>query len=362
MNLKQFAGKVRHAVTGPEDSPEPATAGTERPLNWDAPEAGIDAMRPQAPPQPVHRPDAKLGTNKDPAQREPTKPEGRRPEIGRTADVRLGAETPEGTGRAGRWKASATVPDLATVYKEAGIESPLHGYGVDKLTDMLSSPHLASATREVRATAAQVALEAARVPLRDIIDDALLRSKALAAFEADKAFDLQASQMRAERRAQVLRDQVDVFRRQKNAEIDELKRTIDAADQSLAQLRARKRREQERLHRIVTHFVEPRPAVAAPPPIAARPAAPFPPPAPAVAPSTAVTTAPVTGPVTAPVSAPPSAPAISTPAGTSAVSPETRLAPMSAKPVTPASPVAAASPAAVSAEQAAAAAASKDRS
>ena len=130
---------------------------------------------------------------------------------------------------------------------------------MDKLTEMLGSPHLAGASREVRATAAQVALEAARVPLRDIIDDALLRSKALAAFEADKAFDLQASQMRAERRAQVLRDQVDVFRRQKNAEIEELKRTIDAADSALAQLRARKRREQERLHRVVTHFVEPRP-------------------------------------------------------------------------------------------------------
>jgi hypothetical protein len=125
----------------------------------------------------------------------------------------------------------------------------------------------------VRATAAQVALEAARVPLRDIIDDALLRAKALAAFEADKAFELQLLQMRAERRAQVLRDQVDAFRKQKNAEIEELKRTIDASDQAFAQLRARKRREEERLHRIVTHFVEPRPAVSAQPAVAPRPGA-----------------------------------------------------------------------------------------
>jgi hypothetical protein len=357
MNLKQLAGKVRHAVTGPEDSAEPERAGTERPFIWDAPEAGLDALRPQAPPPQVVRPDAKLGASKDP-HREPPKPEARRPEIGRTADIRLGAETPEGTGRAGRWKASATVPDLATVYKEAGIESPLHGYGVDKLTDMLGSPHLASATREVRATAAQVALEAARVPLRDIIDDALLRSKALAAFEADKAFDLQASQMRAERRAQVLRDQVDVFRRQKNAEIDELKRTIDAADQSLAQLRARKRREQERLHRTVTHFVESRPAVAAPPPIAARPAAPVPPSGPSVVPSPVAASLPPGGPVTAP---PPATGMSTPPAAASAASAETRLAPVAAKPTTPAAPVASTSPATVSAEQAATAASSKDR-
>ncbi|HVR70333.1 MAG TPA: hypothetical protein VMT87_05755 [Vicinamibacteria bacterium] len=257
MNLKDLAGKVRHAVQGAEESAPPEPTGPGRPFTQ--------------PPLEATRGEARPGAGKEAAPRDAAKAEARRPDVGRTLDARAFAET-EGTGRAVRWKAQATVPDLATVYKEAGIESPLHGYGVDKLTEMLSSSHLASATREVRATAAQVALEAARVPLRDIIDDALLRAKALAAFEADKAFDLQALQMRTERRAQVLRDQVESFRKQKNAEIEELKRTIDAADQALAQLRARKRREEERLHRLVSHFVEPRPAVSAPPPVAARPA------------------------------------------------------------------------------------------
>jgi len=279
MNLKQLAGKVRHAVKGSADPVEPEPGSATRPFSWDTPPGGFDALRPPPAPAPGGGPhaEAKPVVARDQAPRDVApRPETRRPDIGRTADARLGAESTEGAGRAGRWKTSTTVPDLATVYKEANIESPLHGYGVDKLTDMLASPHLAQASREVRATAAQVALDAARVPLRDIIDDALLRSKALAAFEADKAFDLQASQMRGERRAQVLRDQVDAFRRQKNAEIDELRRGIDAADQALSQLRARKRREEERLHRIVTHFVEPRPAVAAPPPVVARPAAPVP--------------------------------------------------------------------------------------
>jgi len=268
MNLKELAGKVRHAVQGPEESASADPARPDRPFAWDAPGVAAEPPRPQ--PSEI-RAEVRTGAGKDLAYREaPVKSEPRRPEVGRVPDVRASVET-EATGRAVRWKAQASVPDLATVYKEAGIESPLHGYGVDKLTEMLSSSHLASATREVRATAAQVALEAARVPLRDIIDDALLRSKALAAFEADKAFDLQALQMRTERRAQVLRDQVESFRRQKNAEMDELKRTIDVADQALSQLRARKRREEERLHRIVTHFVEPRPAVSAPAAVAPRP-------------------------------------------------------------------------------------------
>jgi hypothetical protein len=358
MNLKQLADKVRDAVKGDEELGGPPPASPARPVDWDA-AAGLDPLRTSRPlPEGTPlRAEARPPASREPAVREaaPPRPAAPKPEIGRTSDVRLGAppEGAEGAGRAGRWKASATVPDLTTVYKEAGIESPLHGYGVDKLTDMLASPHLATASRDVRSTAVQVALEAARIPLRDIIDDALLRSKALAAFEADKAFDLQASQMRAERRAQVLRDQVDAFRRQKNAEMDELKRTISESDQALAQLRARKRREEERLHRIVTHFVEPRPAVAAAPAVA-RPAAPAPPAAtprgPAAPAATPVTTpavppaavaAPttagpgVTAPANPPASAPPAAAPISaSSSGAPAGSPPIQAA--LARPVSPA--------------------------
>jgi hypothetical protein len=268
MNLKELAGRVREAVK--TDVPTPGTPPSPDKPAWEPPNIDLELVRAQA--AAASRVEVKPAATKE-ALREGPPRSPARADAGRPPELRP-AETFEAAGRAMRWKAPATVPDLATIYKEAGIESPLHGYGVDKLTEMLSSPHLANAPREVRATAAQVALEAARVPLRDIIDDALLRSKALAAFEADKAFELQLLQMRAERRAQVLRDQVDAFRKQKMAEIEEMKRTVDDADGGLAQLRARKRREEERLHRIVTHFVEPRPAA---PPVAARPGAPQPP-------------------------------------------------------------------------------------
>jgi hypothetical protein len=344
MNLKQLAGKVREAVKGDEEQASVPPANPARPADWDAPlPASFESVRPTRPtPEPPPRVETRPAPPREQPPREAApRAAAPRPDIGRTSDVRLGMapETAEAAGRAGRWKASATVPDLATVYKEAGIESPLHGYGVDKLTDMLASPHLANASREVRSTAVQVALEAARVPLRDIIDDALLRAKALAAFEADKAFDLQASQMRAERRAQVLRDQVDAFRRQKNAEIDELKRAVDATDNALAQLRARKRREEERLFRVVTHFAEARPAVSAP----ARPAAPrlTPPPAATSAPAAAAAPAMATAPAAA---SPSSAAAIAAAPGTGALAPPRPAAPLAAPPTAPASTPSAAAP------------------
>src|SRR5688500_6299358 len=316
MNLKELAGRVREAVKTPDVPGAPTPTTLDKPA-WETPKIDLElahAPSTAAASRVEMKPAATKETLREGPPRSPARADAGRPPELRPVD------TFEGAGRAMRWKAPATVPDLATIYKEAGIESPLHGYGVDKLTEMLSSPHLANAPRDVRATAAQVALEAARVPLRDIIDDALLRSKALAAFEADKAFDLQASQMRAERRAQVLRDQVDTFRRQKNAEIEELRRAIDASDQALAQLRARKRREEERLHRIVTHFVEPRPVVAAP--AAVRPAAPVtPPPAPSIpAPGAAAITA-ALAPATDPKAVPAAARLIASPAPAAGAAP-----------------------------------------
>src|SRR5919108_316021 len=92
--------------------------------------------------------------------------------------------------------------------------------------------------RDVRATAALAALEAARVPLRDVIDDAVLRHKALAAFEAAKALELQAVNARSRSRIEALQEQLRLFLAARNGEIDALQRGVQAARQQLAQLQA----------------------------------------------------------------------------------------------------------------------------
>ncbi len=56
---------------------------------------------------------------------------------------------------------------------------------------MLESKRLATLGREVKATAVLAALEAAGVPLRDVIQDAVRRDKALDAFEAAKGREIQ---------------------------------------------------------------------------------------------------------------------------------------------------------------------------
>jgi len=146
--------------------------------------------------------------------------------------------------------------DFAAVYGEAGIELPAHGYGVDKVGEMLESKRLASLNREVRAAAVMAALEAAGVAVRDVIQDAVLRDKALDAFEAAKEREAKDARQKNEARIQSLQKDLDALLQKINTEIEGLKRASDEGEKAFAALRERKLKEEERLHAIVSHFIE----------------------------------------------------------------------------------------------------------
>ncbi|HJS57112.1 MAG TPA: hypothetical protein VKA01_03330, partial [Vicinamibacteria bacterium] len=114
----------------------------------------------------------------------------------------------------------ASVADFAAVYGEAGIELPAHGYGVDKVGEMLESKRLASLNREVKAAAVMAALEAAGVAVRDVIQDAVLRDKALDAFEAAKDREAKEARQKNEARIQALQQELDALLQKINAEIE----------------------------------------------------------------------------------------------------------------------------------------------
>lgn len=151
---------------------------------------------------------------------------------------------------------AADVVDFSAVYTEAGIELPLHGYGVDKVGEMLENKRLATMAREVKATAVLAALEAAGVELRDVIQDGVRRDKALDAFLAGKAAETQELRGKSETHVEAIREQIAVFLKEKNAEIESLKKAAETAGQALAKLEERKAREEERLHGILSHFIE----------------------------------------------------------------------------------------------------------
>lgn len=158
--------------------------------------------------------------------------------------------------RVARSEVAADVQDFAAVYKEAGITLPPHGYGVDRVAEMLQGKRLGTLAREVKATAVLAALEAARVDVQDVIEDGIRRDKALDAFEAAKERELAERKSGNEARVQSLRKDLDELMHKINAEIETLKKESQQAETAFAELQVRKRQEEARLHDIVAHFVE----------------------------------------------------------------------------------------------------------
>ena len=153
----------------------------------------------------------------------------------------------------------ADVSDFAVVYKGAAVRPPSHGYGVDRIAEMLAHGSLAGLDKSVKASAVLAALDAAGVSIEDVVHDGVLRYKALVAFEAAKELELQQVRPRNERRVAELRAKVAAFEKEKQAEIDALMREAAAAVSTLTRLQTRQRAEEERFHRTVSLFVEPLP-------------------------------------------------------------------------------------------------------
>jgi hypothetical protein len=166
-----------------------------------------------------------------------------------------------------RSEVAADVADFAAVYKEAGIELRPHGYGVNRVGEMLESKRLATLGREVKAAAVLAALETAGVPMRDVIEDAVLRDKALDAFEESKRRELEELRTRTQARVAALKAEMDAFLKAKNAEMEGLKKAEEEASRTFLQLQTKKRREEERLHDVVAPFLEgaPNPITTSPP-------------------------------------------------------------------------------------------------
>jgi hypothetical protein len=171
----------------------------------------------------------------------------------------------------------ADVADFATVYKGASVQVPSHGYGVDRVAGMLEHKSLAGLDKAVKASAVLAGLDAAGVSIDDVVHDALLRYKALIAFEAAKELELHQVRMRNQRRIEELQRASEGLQKEKNAEIDALSRESGAAAASLTRLKTRQRAAEERFYHTVALFVEPLPARVIPmPPKAAETPAPAP--------------------------------------------------------------------------------------
>lgn len=148
----------------------------------------------------------------------------------------------------------AEIMDFSEVYREARIEAPPHGYGIDKVESMLNHPRLVALRPEQRAAAVLAGLEAAGVEFTDVLRDAVMRDHAIERFALAKEAEMQAERARAEELVVRARQELDSFVTEKRAEVERLKREIREAEERFSELQERRRFEERRIVEVSDHL------------------------------------------------------------------------------------------------------------
>ena len=84
-----------------------------------------------------------------------------------------------GTGR----NKFGSLRSFEDIYKSAPGQSPRMAYGILKVSEMLNSSHLAGMSHESKRCSVMMAIEAAGIQVEDLLQDAMLRQRALNEYE-----------------------------------------------------------------------------------------------------------------------------------------------------------------------------------
>ena len=154
---------------------------------------------------------------------------------------------------------------IAEVYEAARIVTPAHGYTVFKVAEMLQSEHIRTLPPDVKRKSILVALDAAGVPVDDVVADAVARDRALDTYE--RVLEQHLEEVRAAKAAENEAIETEMAR-----VMDDLRRRIDANTQEVSReqeelqaWRVRKQREETTIAEAVAPFVSENPITTAAP-------------------------------------------------------------------------------------------------
>ena len=93
---------------------------------------------------------------------------------------------------------------MEDICRAAGIIAPRKGYSINKVVEMLHSEHIRGLSKEMRRAAVLMALDAAGIPIDEVLQDAKARQDALDSYEAEQRKQVEAEWARkAEENVQI---------------------------------------------------------------------------------------------------------------------------------------------------------------
>jgi hypothetical protein len=148
-----------------------------------------------------------------------------------------------------------TPTDFNEIYTSAQIAVPPHGYTVLKVAEMLHSEHIKALPNEVKQKSVMVALDAAGVKVKEIIEDAVQRDRALDTYE--RVLQKHLEELRLQKAAENEKLEAEINQRvaELRARVDQNNAEVMSEQNNLLAWRVRKRQEEARIADAVGYFV-----------------------------------------------------------------------------------------------------------
>jgi hypothetical protein len=146
------------------------------------------------------------------------------------------------------------LPSFEQIYNSVGIKTPSHGFNIYKIEEMLKSSYLKNMNNEVKKNSVLVALEAIKVPIEDIIQDAINRDKALDSYEKYEEKKLKDYESRKSDDNKKIQEEIERFFNEKREQIQSNDKLVQQAREGFKNWQTQKKSEEQRIFDALRYF------------------------------------------------------------------------------------------------------------
>lgn len=150
------------------------------------------------------------------------------------------------------------------IYKAAEIPEAPQGYSILKVAHMLESEHIRTLPSDVKKSSVLVALEAAGADIKDVIQDAVRRDRALDTYERVQQRAVDDLENRKNKENTDIQSQIDKYLTEQRAKIQTNNDEIAREKERFTGWRLKKQQEEKRIADAVGYFVSENPITTGP--------------------------------------------------------------------------------------------------
>ena len=141
------------------------------------------------------------------------------------------------------------------IYKAAEIPEAAKGYSILKVAQMLGSDHIRNLPSDVRKSSILVALDAAGVDIKDVIQDAVRRDRALDTYERVQQRAVEELESRKSKENSEIQAEIDKYVTEQRAKIQANNDEIAREKERFTGWRLKKQQEEKKIAEAVGYFV-----------------------------------------------------------------------------------------------------------